>query len=224
MEIYTPDYTAAAERFTAITEEICRVLGKHGRTRFVGEAMLLLIWNRLMGLSRRFARLAERLRTGTPFEAAPARKRDAVPPPPDDAAEQPYVEPPEALRRHFRWLVNMIPETEQFAVDLCRLLHRLEMEELIFAAPRQAGRILRPMCKMLGVEPTAALRLPVRVPVPSAAVASEPEEAGEPEVAGESEVASKPEVDDGIWPQSGGPSLVADTEAEVLEGDSQKRA
>jgi len=158
METLTSTY--AADRFTSLIEEICRVLGKHARTRFISEPMRLLIWNRIMGMARRFASLAERVRTGRLADPAPARSRHASPPP-AGAPEQPYVDPPEVLPRHFRWLVNMIPEAETFGADLCWLLQRLEMEELIFAAP-QVGRILRPLCRMLGVEPTAALRLPMR--------------------------------------------------------------
>jgi hypothetical protein len=224
METLTPTHPAA-ERFATLIEEICRVLSKHGRSRFIAEPLLLLIWNRIMRMARQFASLAERVRTGTLSDTAPARSRDASPQP-AGAAGQPRVAPPEVLPRHFRWLVNMLPETEAFGADLCWLLQRLEMEELIFAAP-QVGRILRPLCRMLGVEPTSALRLPVRARVQSTTVASG------------TDAASSQHVDDGPaddgtlsqrggpqWggPQSGGPSLLSETEAEVWELDSRKRA
>jgi hypothetical protein len=204
-----------ADRFTSLMEEICRVLSKHGRERFVAEPLLLLIWNRIMRMARRFASLAERVRTGTLADTAPARSRDASPPP-AGAAEQPRVAPAEVLPRHFRWLVNMLPEAETFGADLCWLLQRLEMEELIFAAP-QVGRILRPLCRMLGVEPTAALRLPVRVPVRSVTAASGTEAAS-------AQHADDGPADDGLWAQSRGPSLASETEAEFWEFDSRKRA
>jgi hypothetical protein len=225
METHAPNPTYAAERFTAIIEELCRALTKHARTRFISEPMLLLIWNRIMRLARHLASLAERVRTGRLSDPAPARSRGASPPS-AGAPEQPYVDPSEVLPRHFRWLVNMIPETEAVGVDLCWLLQRLEMEELIFAAP-QVGRILRPLCRMLGVEPTAALRLPVRARVPSATVASGTDAASAQHV--DDGPADDVTVDDGTGPQWGGPqspapSLLAETEAEVWEFDSRKRA
>ena len=117
METYTPGYTAAAQLFTATTEEICRVLARHAQTRFVGRAMLLLIWNRVLRLTRLFARLAERVRTDTLAERVRAPSRDASVRP-ADAVERPYVAPAEILPHHFRWLVNMIPELERFGAEL----------------------------------------------------------------------------------------------------------
>jgi hypothetical protein len=55
------------------------------------------------------------------------------------------------------------------------------MEELIFAVPRQAGRILRPLRKMLGVEPPSALQLPRAVRVRQPVEPSEPELEPDPE-------------------------------------------
>jgi hypothetical protein len=74
----------------------------------------------------------------------------------------------------------MVPEAEAIGSSLCWLLQKLEMEELIFAAPRQAGRILRPLCRMLGVEPPSALQLPRPVRVRRVEETSEPEPPPEP--------------------------------------------
>ena len=57
--------TYAAELFTRTIEELCRKLNKHAAARFIDRAMLLLIWNRLMGMARRFTNIATRVRTGT---------------------------------------------------------------------------------------------------------------------------------------------------------------
>ena len=43
-----------------------------------------------------------------------------------------------------------------------RWLEEPEVQAIIAAAPRQAGRILRPFCRMLGIRPPPALRLPRR--------------------------------------------------------------
>jgi hypothetical protein len=211
-----PASTYAADRFASLIEEICRVLSKHALSRYIDAPLLLLIWNRIMGMARRFASLAERVRTGTLSDTAPTRSRDASPPP-AGAPDPSRVDLPEVLPRHFGWLVKMLPETEAFGADLCWLLQRLEMEELIFAAP-QVGRILRPLCRMLGVEPTSALRLPVvQAPVRNATVASGTEAASAQHV-------DDGPADDGTWPQRSGPSLLSETEGEVWEFDSRKRA
>jgi hypothetical protein len=155
METPTPIY--ASDRFTSIIEGLCRVLTKHGRARFITAPVLLLIWNRIMRMARRFASLTERYCAGTLAEPAPARSQGTSPRPP-------RVPAGEALPHHFRWLVNMIPEAEAIAGDVCWLLQRPEMEELIDMAP-QVGRILRPLCRMLGIDPPSALRRPMRPPV-----------------------------------------------------------
>jgi HAMP domain-containing protein len=174
METFTSE---PAQRFITLIEGLCHVLIKHGRGRFIAAPMLLLIWNRVIRMSRRFARLAERVHLGTLSLPAPARSRDASPRP---ARVRPAAE---ALPGHFRWLVNMIPETEAIGGDLCWLLQRPEMGELFFNAP-EVGRILRPLCRMLGVEPPAELRLPVRPRAPRPQETSEPEpETSEPEPA-----------------------------------------
>jgi len=177
--------TYAADRFNSIIEEICRVLTKQARARFISEAMLLLIWNRIVGMARRFSAIAERVRTGKRLPArsgaasAPTVEVATVEVPTVEVAERPGVvdaeyRMPVVLPQHFRWLVNMVPETERFGAELCWLLQRLEMEQLIDVAP-EVGRILRPLCRMLGVEPTVALRSPVRAMVQSAPVVVEAE-------------------------------------------------
>jgi len=179
METLTP--SEAVRRFNALIEEICRVLGKHATARFIDVPRQLLIWNRVMRLARLFASLAEKVRSGTLVEAAPARRREASVAPAEveaEVAEQPDEPQPAEFRRetlptHFRWLSNMLPEVDPIGGTLCWLMQRPEVEEVIYAAPRQAGRILRPLCKMLGVEPIAALRAPIRVP--NAPVAEDPE-------------------------------------------------
>ena len=68
----TLDTTYAADRFNALIEELCRVLTKHARTYFIDEAMQLLIWNRLVRMSKRFAGLAARVAAGQLSNPPPA--------------------------------------------------------------------------------------------------------------------------------------------------------
>jgi hypothetical protein len=102
--------------------------------------------------------IERRIHAGTLSDAALARSRGA-------SARPARVQPAEKLPGHFGWLVNMLPEAAARGGDLCWLLRRPEIQDLIFAAP-QIGRILRPLCRMLGVEPPSALQLPRRPRVP----------------------------------------------------------
>jgi hypothetical protein len=207
-----------APRFTTLIEELCRVLNKHASARFVYAPILLLIWNRLTRLAKRFASLVERVQAGTLDDPAPARSQAALAPP-AVTPDRPSAAPQEVLPHHFRWLVNMVPEAEAIGADLCWLLQKLEVEELVFAAPRQAGRILRPLCKMLGVEPPSALQLPraVRVRTPQETSAPVPEPEPEPDP-----VAARPEDDSG-WPQWRELEPLSDTEEEFGTFDPPER-
>src|SRR5271156_4982916 len=108
----TMETTYAADRFNSLIDEICRVVTKHASARFVDAGMLLMIWNRLMRMAKRFASLAKRVGDGT--LGAPVRERVA---PAVERVARPRVPPGDALPDHFRWLVNMVPEAEQFAAD-----------------------------------------------------------------------------------------------------------
>jgi hypothetical protein len=193
------------------------VPSKHARSCFISDAMLLLVWNRIMRLARRFASIAARVRGGL-AEPAPARSREAAAQPAEGEPKQPRIAPEEVLSRRFGWLVHMLPEAAQFGASLCWLLQKLEMEQLIFAAP-EVGRVLRPICRMLGVEPTAALRLPVRPREQSETVAPATE------VENVRPVGNGP-ADDGIWgrPPYGFPSLISEPDDEALEIDPKNPA
>ena len=160
--------TYAAELFTRTIEELCRKLNKHAAARFIDRAMLLLIWNRLMGMARRFTNIATRVRTGT-LVVREASAPVAEGPAEEEVVVRPWVAPGDKLPTHFRWLVNMLPEAEPFARDLVDLMMRVEVRRLIFDAP-QLGRILRPLCKALGVEPLDEIRRQRPPPPPTTEV------------------------------------------------------
>jgi len=196
MEIIFPH--DPADRVNRLIEELCRALDKHARARFIEAPMLLLIWNRINGMARRFATLVKRVRAGTHKDPAPARSGNASPQP-QGSPKPARAAPAAKLPRHFNWLVNLLPEAERFGGELCWVLQRPEILMLIAETP-QAGRILRPLCRMLGVEPPPAL-LP-RPLVRGAPPTPRPRPA------------PKPHLDDGCWPQWRGPGLLWRTEAE----------
>jgi hypothetical protein len=61
------------------------------------------------------------------------------------------------LPRGFGWIRGVLPKTGQFAGVLAYFLHDPEVAALVEKAP-QAGRILRALCRLLGVNVPAFLR------------------------------------------------------------------
>ena len=158
---------APAERLTLIITLLCRAVAARGPGGLLAAPLVRLIWSRLSRLAARVGRLAARIEAGTP--PAPPRKPAARPSRP---------RPPLRLPRGAAWLVRLVPEAAAGASQLQYLLAEPEMAELIAASP-QMGRLLRPLCRMLGVAPPpdiakpspvapAAPRRPA-VPVPKAA-------------------------------------------------------
>jgi hypothetical protein len=110
-----------------------------------------LITDRLRRVNQLFARIAN----GRFFP----RRRTARPPgrPP----------PPDKLPRKFGWLLPLVPEAVGYRGQLENLLRDPEMAALMAAAPAPMGRALRPLCRMLGLEPPPILAPPERKPRPT---------------------------------------------------------
>ncbi len=126
--------------------------------------LVLLLWPRLNRLAARFASLAARVAAGT---AAPRRRAASRP-----AAARPR-KPYSRLPRRFGWLLRL--ERQAAAAAGSQLRHLLDDPEMaaILAAP-QAGRLLRPLCRMLGVRPPPALVPPTRPTRPRKPPSSRP--------------------------------------------------
>ena len=119
-----------------------RVAARGGTGGLAGP-LIVLIWTRLRRMAGRFAGLAARVAAGT---ASPRRR--ASPHPATGRPHPPY----RRLPRGFAWLVRQLPGTAAGAAQMQYLLAEPEMAALLAAAP-QMGRILRPLCRMLGVRP-----------------------------------------------------------------------
>ena len=120
-------------------------------------ALLALTHGRLWRLAHRFDALALRWRAGTlprPRASRPGRPRPARP----DSAQAPKL--PTSGRA---WLIRLHQPTAQLAGQVEAFLARPDTHALVAAAP-QAGRLLRPLCRALGLTPPDYLRLPPRPP------------------------------------------------------------
>ncbi len=134
--------------------------------------LVMLLWTRLARLTARFDALVARLTAGRP--AAPARQRT-----------RPARKAPAAglrLPRGQAWLIRLLPgEAASYGCQLQALLADPAMAALLAAAP-EAGRILRPLCRLLAIAPEGLLALPSAAgkpaPKPRPAKPAPPPESG----------------------------------------------
>ena len=168
MTTAAPHYPASlVEHLEAILRPLRAMLNGHTQTPGPLQPLMRLIWRYLHRPVQRLQRLIEKLQAGT---LTPPRPRAITPTPPIPRA------PKLRLPNHHAWLIRLIQRTAQLHAQLEILIARPEMAELLAAAP-QAGRILRPLCRMLGIRPLPPiLRLPprprrVRPPKPAPTVA-----------------------------------------------------
>ena len=160
-----------AARFAAIIQGLCAAVARRGANgAFVREtsrrgsafadphALTVLLWSRLQRAIARFARLAAGAPPPRPRKtpARPARARSA----PD-------------LPRRRGWLLAPVPEATAAASQLRAFLAEPETRALIAAEPR-LGRILRPLCRTLGILLPAPQSRARRPRAPGAPVAADP--------------------------------------------------
>jgi hypothetical protein len=145
-----------AHRFALLIEGLLAAAVAEGDQRFVPMPLITLIWRRLRRIGVGVAALFARFRAGT-LRATPRAPRDPAP-----TRAAPTASP---LPNRFAWLVPMVRNTLPWVPELENLLADPEVAAALAAAP-QLRRILRPLCRMLGVKPTPALAMPRRVRPP----------------------------------------------------------
>ena len=128
--------------------------------RDLGAARVGLLFNRLGRLARRFSRLATLVATGQCRNATPRKARRSATDPDPDPPAAPPLSTPVRLPQRFGWLGLHLPEARGHGAQLAHMLSDPEMVALIAAAPAQAGRILRPLCRILGVPLPPTLKCP----------------------------------------------------------------
>ncbi len=136
-------------RFAAIIDLLHRAVAARIAGGALAGPLIILICGRLRRMARRFASLAARhvagrlhIRRRAP-SPRPARRRSG---------------PPGWYPRGHAWLVRLVPAAAGGGSQLQYLLAEPEMADFLAAAP-QAGRILRPLCRALGIRPPETLRL-----------------------------------------------------------------
>ena len=132
-------------------------------------AMLVYLDGRLSRLVGRFDRLVVRWQSGTLGAPRPSRAGRA----------RPSTPPPHRLPSGQGWLLRIEQPAAQYAGQFRRVIAAAEESGLLAAAP-QAGRLLRPLCRMLGIALPPALQRPRRVRAKPAAAAPAKPSAGPP--------------------------------------------
>ena len=147
------------ELFEFLIGTLCGVVELVGGRHGLSAAVMGRIWRRVRQLGDRFARLVERVRAGGFCDAMPARGRGAL------VRAEAEVRPkrlPGAVRRYVGWLAHLLHETDGSKSRMYWILARPNVKELLAEAPLHFGQILRPLCRMLGVEVPIPLLLAER--------------------------------------------------------------
>ena len=139
-----------ADRFALIIEGLCQAVARRCGLGGLAGPFIILIWSRLRRLKARFARHA----TISPPSSRPAAKRPVSP------TRQSRLL---LLPRRSAWLLRLVPETASGASQLRHFLADPDVAALLVEAP-QLRRILRPLCRMLGIRPARALPPPDTAP------------------------------------------------------------
>jgi hypothetical protein len=151
-----------AQTFALIIAGLCRATASRIVVDRSAGPLLVRIFTRLHRLSARLTSLVTQINAGTQPAPRPGR-------PTTDAGRR-YRRKPR-LPEGFGWLLREVPATAEYAGQVQALLDDPQTAALLETAP-QAGRILRPLCRML------AIPLPdqLREPKPPPAVADPPAE------------------------------------------------
>jgi hypothetical protein len=143
-----------SQTFGLIIGGLCEAVARRIAADRTAGPLIVLIVGRLRRIAQRFAALATRAQAG---KLKPPRRR------------KPSKRPPRERQRFpesFGWLIRFVPyEAACFGSQLQHQLSQPEMMALLEAAP-QAGRILRPLCRILQIDLPPTLRLPPRPPRP----------------------------------------------------------
>jgi hypothetical protein len=136
-------------RFTQITAFLREAIARAAARNRVHAPVLVLAWARIGRMLARFQRLFDRWRDGTLPSPRPSRPN------------QPRRPGPAPRLPGGLWFPALVPEFSTAAVRLEAFLADPTMVDFLAACP-QAGRILRPLCRLLALPLTPSLRPPAR--------------------------------------------------------------
>ncbi len=142
-----------AQTFVLVIAGLCRATASHNAIDRRAGPLLVRIFSRLHRLAARLTSLVARIQAGK-FQPPRAARPIAGP-----SRRKPRL--PESRG----WLLRLVPGTAVYAGQVQALLGDPQTAALLEAAP-QAGRILRPLCRMLAIPLPEILRRPKPQPAP----------------------------------------------------------
>ncbi|MBV8521509.1 MAG: hypothetical protein JOY71_05155 [Acetobacteraceae bacterium] len=150
--------TSLSHRLGLTLARLCEALAARMAKDRTNVPLLFLAWTRLRRLAVRFEALLADFRAGRLSAARSVRgSAESLPQLPGLAG----LPPPFRAPRDFGWLLRLAPESAAFAGQVEYLLADPEMRALLAGSP-QAGRMLRPLCGMLGIRSGLELLAPRR--------------------------------------------------------------
>jgi hypothetical protein len=153
-----------AQTFALVIAGLCRATASRiAVDRFAGP-LLVRIFIRLHRLSARLTSLVTQIQAGKLPQPRPSRR----------TASRHYPRKPR-LPESRGWLLRVVPATAEYAGQVQAMLDDPQTAALLEIAP-QAGRILRPLCRMLAIPLPDHLRRPKPTPAPQPAAADPPAE------------------------------------------------
>ena len=155
-----PIPTCPAERLKRIIQAVFEVMGAYNARHRAETPLVFLLTLRLERIRNRFARLVAQFRAGSlPLPRTRAAKprrlpaAPAAPRPPKWLLAPEFGPLPKHLPGGFAWVVRRMPHAAVYGSQLRHWLRDPEVLALLAATPR-AGRVLRPLCRMLGIKRT----------------------------------------------------------------------
>ena len=150
--------TALGQAFTTIATGLRLALRlAAARIPALAPLLLLIVHNRLGRMVLRLDRLALLWQEGRLPKPRPTRAPQAEPRP--QSPQRPYIPAGQA------WLIRLAQPAVHSIYPVELFLARPDTQAFLQAVP-QAGRLLRPLCRMLGITPPAILKRPRMPPAP----------------------------------------------------------
>ncbi len=147
--------TLLGQRYLPHIADLCAGLAEVAARHRALAPLLVLVWFRLRRTLARLDHLARRWQQGRLRRHAGRRQTRRRPP---------HIHPADASRprrtpQGHAWLIRLHQPLAQFAPRIQALLDDPEIAALCAAAP-QAGRLLRPLCRMFALAPPAHIARP----------------------------------------------------------------
>jgi len=148
--------SALTTRFCAILRDLRGFIAAHMVKDPLRVPLFTLLWTRIGRIATRFETLFAKWQAGTLPKPRPSR-----------ANRHRVARPNPRLPEGRAWVVVHVGyQAANLASQLQHLLADPAMADFLQAAP-QAGRILRPLCHMLGIDPPQPPPPPVNAPMPA---------------------------------------------------------